>query len=184
MSADIYANSDVSTKVRYNRNVQEEEKEERGRREGGEEEEREEREVEIYESADAVGDDHVYDQPHGGGPDAERRPPAVQRRTFRTAALCLAALCFLMITGFIILSTYFTLLQTRYDQLSSNYSQIQKRVCEKGCPDGWRRSRCSCYFKSKEKKKWFDSRADCWQRGADLVVINNEEEQVSVFVSE
>ncbi|XP_039675700.1 CD209 antigen-like protein E isoform X2 [Perca fluviatilis] len=177
MSADIYAKPDVSKKVRYNRNVQEDK------------EEREEKEVEIYESVDAIGDYHSDNQSHGGGPHTERHPPAVQRRPFRDAALCLAVLCFLMITGIIILSTYYNLvaletdqLQTRYDQLSSNYSQIQRKVSEKWCPDGWKRSGCSCYFKSNETKTWFRSREYCQQRGADLVVINSKEEQK--FVTE
>ncbi|XP_034747474.1 CD209 antigen-like protein E isoform X2 [Etheostoma cragini] len=84
--------------------------------------------------------------------------------------------------------TEVTLLQTRYDQLSNNYSQLQdevkqlkNRTEDKICPDGWTRSGCSCYFKSKEKKKWEDSRDDCQQRGAHLVVINNEEEQKFVI---
>ncbi|XP_028430886.1 CD209 antigen-like protein E [Perca flavescens] len=193
MSADIYATPDVSKKVRYNRNVQEDK------------EEWEEREVEIYLNADAIGDDHSDNQPHGGGLHTERNPPAVQRRPFRAAVLCLAVLCFLTITGIIILSTYHnlvalekdqlhtsyerltsyisvTLLQIKYNQLSSNYSQIQRKVSEKLCPDRWKRSGCSCYFKSNETKTWFGSRADCQQRGADLVVINNEEEQK--FVTE
>ncbi|XP_028454184.1 CD209 antigen-like protein E isoform X2 [Perca flavescens] len=84
--------------------------------------------------------------------------------------------------------TEVTLLQTRYDQLSNNNSQLQDevkklkdRTKEKCCPDGWTIFGCSCYFKSKEEKNWYDSRADCQQRGADLVIINNKEEQ---FVTE
>ncbi|XP_032366286.1 CD209 antigen-like protein E [Etheostoma spectabile] len=85
--------------------------------------------------------------------------------------------------------TEVTLLQTRYDQLSNNYTQLKdeekqlkNRTEAKVCPDGWTRYGCSCYFKSKEKKVWEDSRDDCQQRGSDLVVIDNEEEQK--FVSE
>ncbi|XP_035849100.1 asialoglycoprotein receptor 1-like isoform X1 [Sander lucioperca] len=256
MSEDIYAKPDMSKKVRYKRTVQEDKGE------------WEEREVEIYESTDAIRDDHIDYQSHGGGPDTERHPPAVQRKTFRAAALCLAVLCFLMMTGIILLSVYFTLLQTRYDQLSNNNSQLQVKVSdisvnysqlqprykvlqtrydqlsnnnsqlqssyetlsvnhsklqdevkqlkdrtevillqtrydqlsnnysqlqdevkqlknrteEKCCCDGWTRFGCSCYFKSKEKKTWSGRRADCQQRGADLVIINNKEEQK--FVTE
>ncbi|XP_035849101.1 C-type lectin domain family 4 member E-like isoform X3 [Sander lucioperca] len=118
MSEDIYAKPDMSKKVRYKRTVQEDKGE------------WEEREVEIYESTDAIRDDHIDYQSHGGGPDTERHPPAVQRKTFRAAALCLAVLCFLMMTGIILLSVYFTLLQTRYDQLSNNNSQLQVKVSD------------------------------------------------------
>ncbi|XP_035849107.1 CD209 antigen-like protein A [Sander lucioperca] len=97
------------------------------------------------------------------------------------------------------------MLKTRYNQLSNNYSQLQSsyetlsvnhsqlqdevknlkdrtEVVVKSCPHGWTRSGCSCYFKSEEKKNWYESRADCQQRGADLVVINNKEEKE--FVTE
>ncbi|XP_078137199.1 C-type lectin domain family 12 member B-like [Sander vitreus] len=122
MSEDIYAKPDMSKKVRYNRTVQKDK------------EEWEEREVEIYESTDAIRDDHTDNQSDGGGPDIERHPPAVQRKTFRAAALCLAVLCFLMMTGIILLSVYFTLekeqMKNEYDQLSNNYSQLQVKVSE------------------------------------------------------
>uniref|UniRef100_A0A3Q3N3Q5 C-type lectin domain-containing protein n=1 Tax=Mastacembelus armatus TaxID=205130 RepID=A0A3Q3N3Q5_9TELE len=53
----------------------------------------------------------------------------------------------------------------------------------KWCPEGWTRFGCSCYFKSTEKKWWYESRTDCRNKGADLVSINSKEEQVSVFVT-
>uniref|UniRef100_A0A673L0Q7 Si:ch73-343l4.8 n=1 Tax=Sinocyclocheilus rhinocerous TaxID=307959 RepID=A0A673L0Q7_9TELE len=38
-----------------------------------------------------------------------------------------------------------------------------------------------CFFKSTELKSWSDSRQYCRDRGADLVIINTEEKQVSLF---
>ncbi|XP_037650092.1 oxidized low-density lipoprotein receptor 1-like isoform X1 [Sebastes umbrosus] len=93
-------------------------------------------------------------------------------------------------------------LQTRYDQLSYNNSQLQEKVSDlsfnhsqlqdevkqlkgkiegKWCPEGWKRFGCSCYFKSNERKNWGSSREYCQQRGADLVGINNKEEQEFVI---
>ena len=51
------------------------------------------------------------------------------------------------------------------------------------CLSGWSLLNSSCYFfsyteSSTVKKNWHDSRADCVSRGADLVVIDNPEEQV------
>ncbi|XP_074468604.1 CD209 antigen-like protein 2 isoform X2 [Sebastes fasciatus] len=186
----IYAKPDLTTEVRYNRKVQEE---------------WEEWGVVIYECTDVIREDHADIQSHKGGPLTEKHPPAVQTRPFRAAALCLGVLCFLMIIGIIFLSVQYisvTLekdeLQTRYDQLSYNNSQLQEKVSdlsvnhnqlqdevkqlkgkieEKWCPEGWRRFGCSCYFKSNERKTWYKSREYCQQRGADLVVINNKEEQ-------
>ncbi|XP_070999525.1 CD209 antigen-like protein E [Oncorhynchus clarkii lewisi] len=48
------------------------------------------------------------------------------------------------------------------------------------CPEGWRRFGCSCYFLSTERKSWEESRQDCLERGADLVIINSEEEQTFI----
>ncbi|XP_070971762.1 fibronectin-like [Oncorhynchus clarkii lewisi] len=48
------------------------------------------------------------------------------------------------------------------------------------CPEGWRRFGCSCYYLSTEKKSWEESRQDCLEREADLVIINSEEEQTFI----
>ncbi|XP_042362338.1 CD209 antigen-like protein E isoform X2 [Plectropomus leopardus] len=208
MSSEIYAKPDLSKKVRYIRDVQEDKID------------WEEREVDIYESTDTIGDDHADIQSHKEGLHTEKHPPTVQRRTFRIAAYCFGVLCFLMITGIILSSILLTLghhhLQSRYEELSSNYSWLHKLMsnltfnytklqnsyqtlsrnqCKlqdevkqlndtikgKWCPDGWRRFGCSCYFKSDEKESWEGSRDYCRQRGADLVVIDSKEEQ---FVTE
>ncbi|XP_025760759.1 CD209 antigen-like protein E, partial [Oreochromis niloticus] len=74
-------------------------------------------------------------------------------------------------------------LQSSYDKLSKNHSQLQEEVkklkekIEEKCPDRWTRFGSSCYFKSTERKTWSDSRRDCQDKGADLVMINSKEEQ-------
>ncbi|XP_075938470.1 uncharacterized protein LOC142939145 [Anarhichas minor] len=216
MSSDIYAKPDLSKKVRYDRKVQEVDREEM-----------EEREVDIYERADAIGDHRADTPPPGGGPRTEKHPPAVRSRPLRVAAFCLGLLCLLLITGIILLSirckikystsqlpnnsvtlekdqlsnNYSRLqgkvsdisfnhseLQSSYQTLSENHSQLQEEVKQlegkiekKWCPEGWRRFGCSCYFKSNKRNTWHGSRDDCQQKGADLVVINNKEEQKFVL---
>ncbi|XP_025760619.1 C-type lectin domain family 12 member B isoform X4 [Oreochromis niloticus] len=84
--------------------------------------------------------------------------------------------------------TNLTQLQSSYDKLSKNHSQLQEEVkklkekIEEKCPEGWRRFGSSCYFKSTERKTWSESRRDCQDKGADLVMINSKEEQE--FVNE
>ncbi|XP_062334853.1 C-type lectin domain family 4 member M-like isoform X5 [Osmerus eperlanus] len=66
-------------------------------------------------------------------------------------------------------------LQMKYDSLIKERDHLQKLIC---CPDGWKKLNCSCYYVSTEMKTWSDSRQDCRDREADLVVINSPEEQV------
>ncbi|XP_050925049.1 CD209 antigen isoform X11 [Lates calcarifer] len=121
MSSDIYAKPDLSKKVRYNRKVEED---------GAE---WEEREVNIYESTDRMGDDHTDLQSQEGGPQTQKLPP-VQTRPYRAAALCVGVLCLLMMAGVIVLSTCFTLekeqLQTRYNDLNNSYTQLQEQLSD------------------------------------------------------
>ncbi|XP_053191391.1 C-type lectin domain family 4 member M-like [Scomber japonicus] len=71
-------------------------------------------------------------------------------------------------------------LSTEKTSLQTNISALE-RTCGK-CLTGWALFNSSCYFfsytESKTvKKNWHESRADCISRGADLVVIDNLEEQ-------
>ncbi|XP_018947515.2 CD209 antigen-like protein C [Cyprinus carpio] len=43
--------------------------------------------------------------------------------------------------------------------------------------DGWKCHQSSLYFISSEKKNWTESRRYCRERAADLIIINNTEEQ-------
>ncbi|XP_035467309.1 CD209 antigen-like isoform X2 [Scophthalmus maximus] len=79
-------------------------------------------------------------------------------------------------------------LQTRLETLHvekaillSETSEIRES-CGR-CLPGWFLLNTSCYFHSKSGslKTWTDSREDCKSRGADLVVIDNLEEQVNLF---
>ncbi|XP_026205618.1 CD209 antigen-like protein E [Anabas testudineus] len=76
-------------------------------------------------------------------------------------------------------------LTVNYSELYISYNLLQDEVkmlnniIEEGklCPKGWKRFGSSYYFKSTEKKSWYDSRYDCQSRGSDLVMINSKEEQ-------
>uniref|UniRef100_A0A3B5QGX0 C-type lectin domain-containing protein n=1 Tax=Xiphophorus maculatus TaxID=8083 RepID=A0A3B5QGX0_XIPMA len=51
----------------------------------------------------------------------------------------------------------------------------------KNCQVRWRMFRCSCYFLSTTSGSWNKSREDCGNRGGDLVVISDDDEQKFVF---
>eukprot|EP00063_Salmo_salar_P090465 XP_014065300.1 PREDICTED: C-type lectin domain family 4 member E-like isoform X2 [Salmo salar] len=74
-------------------------------------------------------------------------------------------------------------LQTRYNNLTKEKGHIQAKlyVIEQHCQEGWRYFDSSLYFLSSEKKTWKESRQDCLDRGADLVIINSKEEQTFLF---
>ncbi|XP_041790155.1 CD209 antigen-like protein E isoform X2 [Chelmon rostratus] len=48
---------------------------------------------------------------------------------------------------------------------------------EESCPQGWMMFGSSCYYISSQRRSWDDSRQDCVQRDADLVIIDSREEQ-------
>ncbi|XP_048034509.1 CD209 antigen-like protein C [Megalobrama amblycephala] len=60
------------------------------------------------------------------------------------------------------------------DQLNQERNELVKTLNE---TDGWLYYKFSFYFISYEKKSWAESRKYCTERGADLIIINNREEQ-------
>ncbi|XP_055769394.1 C-type lectin domain family 12 member B-like [Salvelinus fontinalis] len=68
-------------------------------------------------------------------------------------------------------------LQSRYNNLTKEKGHIQAKlfVIEQHFQEGWRYFDSSLYFLSTETKTWEESRQDCQERGADLVIINSRE---------
>ncbi|XP_039907918.1 CD209 antigen-like protein C isoform X3 [Simochromis diagramma] len=155
----------------------------------------------LHENVDSCTDHQVHVSTQDGEIKAQKKLPAVKRSRFRAVEVKLVVLYLLMLAG---ITTRYMLvslekeqlkdkmeetkrlnsqLQSRYDELSKNHSQLQEEVkklkekIEEKCPEEWTRFGSSCYFKSTESKTWSDSRRDCQDKGADLVMINSEEEQ-------
>ncbi|XP_043091973.1 CD209 antigen-like protein C [Puntigrus tetrazona] len=128
----------------------------------------------------------------------------VKNSVSRAAVVCLVLLCVLLLTAVIVLCVHFLTKSTSYaqegqqlrakitnlteerdqlltnngiltkerDQLKSEKSELQKLSV-----GGWQCHQTSLYFLSSEKKNWTESRRYCTDRGTDLVIINNREEQ-------
>uniref|UniRef100_A0A669CKM6 C-type lectin domain-containing protein n=1 Tax=Oreochromis niloticus TaxID=8128 RepID=A0A669CKM6_ORENI len=114
---------------------------------------------------------------------------AVKRRWFRAFEVNLGLLYLLILAG---ITARYILVNLEKEHLQANRSMkiiqlkqeiklLKEKIKEK-CPDRWTRFGSSCYFKSTEAKHWQESRRDCQDKGADLVMINSKEEQE--FVNE
>ncbi|XP_029315382.1 CD209 antigen-like protein E [Cottoperca gobio] len=66
-------------------------------------------------------------------------------------------------------------------EMTRELDRLQCLSQKKTCPAGWRMFSCACYLFSNEARSWDRARQDCRQRGADLVVINSDEEQTFLF---
>ncbi|XP_053474883.1 CD209 antigen-like protein C [Ictalurus furcatus] len=78
------------------------------------------------------------------------------------------------------LQTNYNTLTIERDQLQTSYNTltIEREQCQPSImlTTGWILFNSNLYYISTEKKSWTESREDCRERGADLVIINNAEE--------
>ncbi|XP_066511308.1 C-type lectin domain family 4 member K-like [Hoplias malabaricus] len=110
---------------------------------------------------------------------------------YRLATVCLGLLYVLLLTAFTVLCVKFTAeikqLQSSYKNLilerdrllkekEGNLSLVSETEMKINKP-GWRYFNSSIFYISKEKKNWIESRKDCIEREADMVIINSLEEQ-------
>ncbi|XP_046698942.1 CD209 antigen-like protein E isoform X2 [Silurus meridionalis] len=118
--------------------------------------------VDIYDSVDVV---KVHD------PDAETEDPDTKRN---------------LQDHYTVLWIKFNNVNTENSQLHSRFTNltIQRDMLQRDTTEiqrfsilGWRFYNSSLYYISAEKKDWNQSRDDCREKGADLVIINSREEQ-------
>ncbi|XP_070964771.1 CD209 antigen-like protein C [Oncorhynchus clarkii lewisi] len=131
------------------------------------------------------------------------------KRPSGVAAVCLGLLCVLLLAAIIGLSLYYGVidhhnsternqllasysnLTEEKDQLQSSYNNLTKEgdqlqterdfLSGRLTNLGWQNFDSSWYFLSDDTKTWKESREDCLERGADLVIINSDKEQEFLF---
>ncbi|KAL2097692.1 hypothetical protein ACEWY4_006899 [Coilia grayii] len=119
---------------------------------------------------------------------------------FQTGDFCcrvvtgtLGLVCLLLLTVVVVLSvershlnSTFRNLTSERDLLRINFNALQGESTgvksrlsdlEKHLQEGWTFFRSSLYYISSERKSWHNARDDCRKRQADLVIINNGDEQ-------
>ncbi|XP_034044661.1 CD209 antigen-like protein B [Thalassophryne amazonica] len=62
------------------------------------------------------------------------------------------------------------------DKLQQEVQKLNTTIQDKPCPAGWKKFQYSCYYAASGQKSWHNSRLDCQNRGADLVIITSEQE--------
>uniref|UniRef100_A0A8C2IYH5 Uncharacterized protein n=1 Tax=Cyprinus carpio TaxID=7962 RepID=A0A8C2IYH5_CYPCA len=67
-------------------------------------------------------------------------------------------------------------LMKQSEQLNEENNDLQKCLGEM---DRWKCYKSSLYYLSSERKSWTESKRYCTERGTNLIIINNREEQVS-----
>ncbi|XP_064782107.1 C-type lectin domain family 4 member E-like isoform X1 [Oncorhynchus masou masou] len=101
-------------------------------------------------------------------------PDVSGRRIYRMVAVSFGMLCVLQVTLNISL-------RLESDCLTEERDQQQSEKDEKFSIPGWNKFDSCWYFVSSERKPWSESRQDCMEKGADLVIVNSREEQRFLF---
>ncbi|XP_055765145.1 C-type lectin domain family 4 member E-like [Salvelinus fontinalis] len=153
MSEAIYAEPDMTKKVKFNRG------------------EMKERIVDIYVSADTLRDgetstkrEETADTAPNNGPGDQHSDSNVSKNSSAERDQ---------------LKTSYNNLTKERDQLQTERDFVIGWLTnsKQTCPEAWQKFESSWYFLSTETKTWNESREDCLKRGADLVIINSDKEQ-------
>ncbi|XP_036439378.1 CD209 antigen-like protein C [Colossoma macropomum] len=147
----------------------------------------------MYENAGYTADrksedKNVYENMHVNGHTGTQRTRTENRRESqssghettgsrgcRWAAVCLGLLCVLLLVATTVLWVMLNKLPTETverDGLQQKLSNLEKAMQQ-----GWTYFSGTLYYITVGQKNWTESREDCRERGADLVIIKSREEQ-------
>ncbi|XP_065146244.1 C-type lectin domain family 4 member A-like [Paramisgurnus dabryanus] len=166
--------------------------------------EREEMMVDIYDSSEAVRNDEMMINTEMMSNERQQELQhtgrvLVKNRRHRSVQVCLCLLSVLLFTAVIVICVYFNnqgnynhlqekkqlILQINNltkerDELINEREELNRWLNEQDWRSDnfkWIYYNLSFYYISTERRTWSDSRRDCEQREANLLIINNKEEQ-------
>uniref|UniRef100_A0A8C1I8Z2 C-type lectin domain-containing protein n=1 Tax=Cyprinus carpio TaxID=7962 RepID=A0A8C1I8Z2_CYPCA len=128
----------------------------------------------------------------------------VEMINYRAAVVCLVLLCVLLLTAVIVLCVHIhtnntncteernelltrnTNLTEEREQLLTTITNLMKQIEQLNEENNdlveenevWKCYKSSLYYLSSERKSWTESKRYCTERGTNLIIINNREEQV------
>ncbi|XP_031693488.1 C-type lectin domain family 4 member E isoform X1 [Oncorhynchus kisutch] len=118
-------------------------------------------------------------------------PDGSGRRLYGMVAVGFGMLCVLQVALNISLRLVSDSLTEERDQLPASYNDLiierdqldkEKEYTVGKCSNpGWNKFESCWYFVSSETKTWSESRQDCMERGADLMIVNSREKQRFLF---
>ncbi|KAF4071637.1 hypothetical protein AMELA_G00275570 [Ameiurus melas] len=132
-----------------------------------------------------ANEDNLKTQRPGNFKQSENSGFKTERgRCYRLTAVCVLLLSVFLLTAITVLLIKFTNLTTERDQLQTNYNtltterdQCSNMLATVLVKQGWILVNSSLYYIPTEEKNWTESREDCREKGADLVILNSIDEQ-------
>ncbi|XP_056593282.1 CD209 antigen-like protein C [Triplophysa dalaica] len=153
--------------------------------------------VDVCESIDSVREHNISTHKNAHQPLEHTGSECVRNRSHRSVLVCSVVLCVLLLTAVIVLCVLIYTYNHQFhinnknikeerDQLLTNNTNLIKQNSKltqennrmlECLKDGWIYCQSSMYFILSERKNWSEIRRLCRERGADLIIINNKEEQ-------